>query len=242
VEKMRRLGAVPIGIPTATPSTQPAPPPAAQPASQPEKEEDLDAIVEGPTVSEGEILSRLDALNEMVGAKIDELLSHADADLGPEEVVAEVQALAVEIDAKERRLREQQQVLDDLARSSNAARLRAQLDAAEGEVSSLRALLRGSRDLRRENDELRAENARLKGSQLAALEAENAGLKAQIAQSEAEKEKAVGKKAKEYIASFVSAAIAEITPQTDMDTVSMMYQAFQKCTDQLYSEIDHAGQ
>jgi hypothetical protein len=77
--------------------------------------------------------------------------------MDPGEALDEVRALAAEVEDKGRQLRGQQQITDELRRTKQNSRLRTELDIAQTELQSLRALLRCGRGFRRENDDLRAE-------------------------------------------------------------------------------------
>jgi hypothetical protein len=175
-------------------------------------EEDEDEAPSGDirvvaAIDEGELLQRVDALTDVVRGRLEALALDASQLMDPTEALAEVRVLAGEVEDKERQLREQQQMIDELRRTKQNSRLRAELDIAETELQSLRALLKGGRDFRRENDDLRAELRHVKDVEITEIEREIRELRGQL-----EKEREVSRQTssanmRELFFKFMGAAI-----------------------------------
>ena len=196
-----------------------------------------------PTMDQKDMLERIEQLNELLKAKFDLLAESTPVTMKPGDVVYEVQALAAEIEEKDRQLREQQRVIDDLRRTKQNSRLRSELDIAQTELQSLRAVLKGGRDFRRENDELKQEVKQLKEARLA-KDAELASLRKQLADSREQSRQAAENKTKELIYSFIGATMDRLNAKiagkkslTPKEITTNLYDIFQVCSDDAFKQL-----
>lgn len=197
------------------------------------------------TMSDEEMLARVEQLNEMVQEKFDALTETAPVTMDANDVIAEIQALADEIEDKERRLREQRNMIEDLKSTKYDNRLRGELDIAQTELLSLRSVLRGGRDFHRENDELKSELKRLKETKIATTERELTKLRDELAQSCETMQTAAVQKMKETLFKFmgatmekVSVALAGKQNMNDHDISSTIYDVMRQCSDEIMRGID----
>jgi hypothetical protein len=254
VERLQRSGAVPV--PTATAPEAPRAPDAPARAKRSlwgddDGDSDRRLSRDGPampTVDEPEVLQRMDQLTELIRTRFDALAVSMPVTMKPGDVVYEVQALAAEIEDKERQLREQQQLIDDLKRSKQNSRLRAELDVAQTELQSLRSLLKGGRDFRRENDELRAELRQLREGKLVEMERNLSDLRIQLARQHQIARETAARNTKELIYAFMGAAIeklnARFARQTQIATRDLsgaVYDVFHQCSEEIVKQIDERG-
>jgi DNA repair exonuclease SbcCD ATPase subunit len=190
----------------------------------------------------------VDALTDLVRGRLEALALDASQTMDPAEALAEVRALAAEVEDKERQLREQQQTIDELRRTKQNSRLRAELDIAQTELQSLRALLRGGRDFRRENDNLRAELRHVKEVEITEMEKDIGDLRAQLeSQREAARQTAAGNM-REIFFKFMGATIQNLNKRlggqaqiATAELTGVVYDVFSQCSDEILKQIDERG-
>jgi hypothetical protein len=245
----------------AQPAAQPArasPPPEPARPTQPARrnlwdDEDEDEAPESDVrvvaaIDDAELLSRVDALTDLVRGRLEALAMVAPQPMDPAEALAEVRALAAEVEDKERQLREQQQTIDELQRTKQNSRLRADLDIAQTEVQSLRALLRGGRDFRRENDDLRAELRHLKDVEMAEIEREIRDLRAQLEVQREVARQAASANLREMFFKFMGATIQALTRKlggqqqiASSELTGIIYDVFSPCSDEILKQMEERG-
>ena len=200
-----------------------------------------------PTMDEKEMLSRIEQLSELLKSKFELLADSTPVTMKPGDVVYEVQALAAEIEEKERELRDQQHIIDDLKGTKQNSRLRHELEVAQMELQSLRSLLKGGRDFRRENDDLKAEIKQLKEARLA-KDAELASLRKQLADSRETLRQAAENKTRELIYSLIGASMDKLNAKiagkkslTPKEITTTLYDIFQVCSDDAFKQLTEHG-
>jgi hypothetical protein len=107
------------------------------------------------TPDEDDLLEKMDRLESQINTKFDGFTITAPAMMKPSDVIYEVESLVAEIEEKERQLREQKQIIDEMTKTKENARLRTELDIAQTELQGMQSLRRGERDHRAESDGLR---------------------------------------------------------------------------------------
>jgi DNA repair exonuclease SbcCD ATPase subunit len=199
-------------------------------------------------ISDSELLQRMDGLTDLVRSRLEALGLGASQPMDPAEALEEVRALAAEVEDKERQLREQQQMIDELRQTKQNSRLRAELDIAQTELQSLRALLRGGRDFRRENDDLRAELRHLKDVEISEIEREIRDLRSQLDSQREVARQAAAANMRELFFQFMGAAIQNlnkrISGQAQIPTseiTGIVYDVFSQCSDEVLKKIDERG-
>lgn len=200
-----------------------------------------------PTMDEKEMLARIEQLSELLKSKFELLADSTPVTMKPGDVVYEVQALAAEIEEKERELRDQQQIIDDLKGTKQNSRLRHELEVAQMELQSLRSVLKGGRDFRRENDDLKAEIKQLKEARLA-KDAELASLRKQLADSRETLRQAAENKTRELIYSLIGASMDKLNAKiagkkslTPKEITTTLYDIFQVCSDDAFKQLTEHG-
>jgi hypothetical protein len=200
------------------------------------------------TVDQAELIQRFDALTEIIRTQFASLAVTSPVTMKPGDVAYEVQALTAEIEDKEKRLRQQQQVIDELKRTKQNSRLRAELDIAQSELQSLRAMLKGGRDFRRENDELRSELLQLREGKLIDLNRTLSDLRIQLVRQKELSQQTAIRKGKEMFYSFMGAAVEQLNKRFAGQTViptrditGTLYDVFHQCSEDVMKQIEEHG-
>ena len=268
LERLQKTGAV-AAIPGHTPESprreaNPEPP---QPAPEPEQpataadtqkralfdEEDeakkrREARSVMATEDENVMLDRLDELNMFIQNKFKTLTVSAPATMRPSDVVYEVQSLAAEIEEKERQLKEQQQIIDEMKKTKQNSKLRDELDTAQAELQALRSGMREGRDVGRENDVLKAELRRLKDAKLSQMETDLATLRQYLVSEHDMSQRLAETRTKELVYSFIGGTLdklkARLVGKRDLTTreiTGTILDVFQQSSEDVLKQIEERG-
>ena len=201
-----------------------------------------------PTIDEEDVLKRMDQLSELIKTRFDTLVLDTPISLKPRDLVYEIQNLASQIEDQERQLKEQEQLIDELKKSKQNSRLKAELDIAQTELQSLRSVLSSGKDYRRENDMLKAELRQLKETKIASLQENLAELRSQLANAHDISQAAAGTKTKELFFSFMGAAIDKLQgvfanneTLNAKQVTDKIYEVFHQCSEDVFKQIDERG-
>lgn len=210
-----------------------------------EEEKKLRAAEAIPTADEEDILNKIDQLSDLIQSRYDSLVLEAPVPQKDRDLVSEVQALAAQIAGQEIKLRKNKEIIEELQRTKRNARLRAELDIVQTELTSLKATLKGGMDFRKENEELKEELRNIREGEITKLHDQIADIRVQIKNEREISRHAVNAKAKELFYQFIGSAIeniqATLAKSSTVDSKSLMgtiNDVFMKCQIDVISQID----
>ena len=213
---------------------------------EPKKEYRTDEII--PTADEEYLLEKVDQLSELIQAKYDSLVLDPPVPKKSRDLVYEVQALAAKIASQEIKLRNNQEIINELQRTKQNSRLRAELDVVQTELESLKANLKGGIGFRRENEELKAELRNLKENDLHDLQNQIAETRVQLTNERDISRRKVGAKAKELFYQFQGTAVEKVQQLflgadqlSTRQVVGKIYDIFHQCSEDIFKQIDQQG-
>ena len=218
-----------------------------QPASQ-QQPQQIIKVVQAPTVDEAQVLARMDQLNQLINTKFDSLMSTVNNEMSSAVLCDEIQQLAADLERKERQIKDQQHLIEELKTTKTGARLKIELENTQQELEQLKTVLRGGRDLRRENEDLRAELRRLREENLAQLETNIGELREELANEKQTSAAAAATRAKELFFGFMGSAVEELKQRFSgkdqipaQDVTAIVSDVFQKCQERTFRQIDEDG-
>ena len=238
------------------PQTQPTqqqqsivtPAPSQQSQSPQQQPQQIIKVVQAPTVDEAQVLARMDQLNELLTTKFDSLMSTVNTEMSSAVLCDEIQQLAADLERKERQIKDQQHLIEELKTTKTGARLKIELENSQQELEQLRSVLRGGRDLRRENEDLRAELRRLREENLVQLETNIGELREELANEKKTSAAAAATRAKELFFGFMGSAVEELKQRFNgkdqisaQDVTTIVSDVFQKCQERTFRQIDEDG-
>lgn len=210
-----------------------------------EEEKKLKAAELIPTADEEDILNKIDQLSDLIQSRYDSLVLDAPVPTKERDLVSEVQALAAQIAEQEIKLRKNKETIEELQRTKRNARLRAELDIVQTELTSLKATLKGGMDFRKENDDLKEELRNLREGEMANLHDQIADIRVQLKNERDISRRAVGARAKELFYQFIGSVIENIqstlVESQTIDSKTLMGKindSFMKCQAEFINQID----
>lgn len=198
-----------------------------------------------PTADEEDILTRIDQLSELIQSKYDSLVLEAPIPRNDRDLVYEVQALAAQIAGQEIKLRKNKEIIDELQRTKKHSRLRAELDAVQAELDSLKMSLKGGMDFRKENEELKREIKDLTENQVGRLQDEIAEIRSQLSNEKEISKHALSAKAKDLFYQFMGTSIEKLQTMFEgsdgisaKTVINNVYDVFNQCQIDIFEQID----
>jgi hypothetical protein len=200
------------------------------------------------TPDEDDLLEKMDRLESQINAKFDAFTITAPATMTPSDVISEVESLVAEIEEKERQLREQKQIIDEMTNTKENARLRTELDIAQTELQGMQSLRRGERDHRAEGDRLRGELRRLRERKLGEMEQNFGQLRTGVARQQDITREAAAKGAQETFYGFIAATIERVGARlagqqglTTREITDVVFDVFSQGSEELMKKVEESG-
>ena len=221
---------------------------AQQPQITQQQPQQIVKVVQAPTVDEAQVLARMDQLNQLLTTKFDSLMSTVNTEMSSAVLCDEIQQLAADLERKERQIKDQQHLIEELKTTKTGARLKIELENTQQELEQLKTVLRGGRDFRRENEDLRTELRRLREENLAQLETNIGELREELANEKQTSAAAAATRAKELFFGFMGSAVEELKQRFSgkdqvpaEDVTAIVSDVFQKCQERTFRQIDEEG-
>jgi DNA repair exonuclease SbcCD ATPase subunit len=190
----------------------------------------------------------MDQLSTLINSKFDSLTVTAPLTMKTSDIVYEVQALAAQIEEKERQLREQQQIIDELKKTKQNRRLRAELDIAQNELQSLQSSLKVGRDIGGENDQLRRELRQLRERKSVDLEDRLSDLRVQLARQHDVSQEAAAKASKDFFSAFIGSVMEKLAVRVaghseipTREMTGIIYDVFLQSSEDLLKHVEDNG-